>query len=127
MLPAAERSEANKMPSEARQIGFRHFQCNQSTKQPQCPSGGPVITLTPRPEGPSLMGRVGRVGRVGRMGRSRKVSFKFLHTLLVFRLSIYLLIHEIKIVTNILTGFKIRCQVGDFKFFFQNYPMYVIF
>ena len=56
MLPAAERSEANKMPSEARLIGFRHFQCNQSTKQPQCPSGGPVITLTSRPEGPSLMG-----------------------------------------------------------------------
>ena len=46
MLPAAERSEANKMPSDARQIGYRHFQCNQSTKQPQCPSGGPVITLT---------------------------------------------------------------------------------
>ena len=57
--------------------------------------------------------------RCGRVGRSRKVSFKFLHTLLVFRLSRYLPIHEIKIVTNILMGFKIGCQVGDFIFFFK--------
>ena len=47
---------------------------------------------------PSLMGRV---------GRSRKVSFKFLHTLWVNRLCIGLLIYEIKIVTNILMGLKI--------------------
>ena len=67
------------------------------------------------------------MARVGRVDGPSKGSFKFLHTLLVFRLSIYLLIHEIKIVTNILMGFKIRCQVGDFNFFFQNYPMYVIF
>ena len=36
-----------------------------------------------------------------------KVSFYFLRILWVYRLSIYLLIHEIKIVTNILMGFKI--------------------
>ena len=47
------------------------------------------------------------MGRVGRMGRSSKVSFKILHILWVCRLSIYLLIHEIKIVTDILMGFKI--------------------
>ena len=46
---------------------------------------------------------------VGRMGRSRKVSFKFLHTLWVYRLCICILIYEIKIVTNILMGFKISC------------------
>ena len=61
----------------------------------------------------------GTDGTDGTDGRSRKVSFKFLHTLLVFRLSIYLLIHKIKVVTNILMGFKIRCQVGDFIFFFK--------
>ena len=43
---------------------------------------------------------------MGRVGRSSKVSFKILHILWVFRLSIYLLIHEIKIVTDILMGFK---------------------
>ena len=59
--------------------------------------------LQSRPEGPSLMGRVGRVRRVG---RSRKVFFKFLHTLWVYRLCMYLLLYEIKIVTNILMGFK---------------------
>ena len=37
-------------------------------------------------------------------GRSRKVSFKFLHTLWVYRLCIYLLVYEIKIVTNNLMG-----------------------
>ena len=46
-------------------------------------------------------------GTGGRMGRKSKVSFKILHTLWVYRLSIYLLIHEIKIVTNILMDFKI--------------------
>ena len=74
---------------------------------------GPVITLTARPEGPSLMGRVGRVGRVGRMGRvdgDQKCPFNFF---IIFRyidyiyIYIYLLIYEMKIVTNILMGFKI--------------------
>ena len=55
---------------------------------------GPVLTLTARPEGPSLMGRTD--------GRSSKVSFKFLRTLWVFRTCIYILLYEIKIVTNIL-------------------------
>ena len=41
-----------------------------------------------------------------------KVSFKILHTLWVYRLSIYPLIYEIKIVTNIRIDFKIWCQVG---------------
>ena len=113
MLPAAERSESNKVPSEARLIGFRHIQCNQLTKQPQCPSGGPVITLTSRPEGPSLMGWMGWTD-----GPS-KGSFNFFHTLLFCRLGIYLLIHKIKIVTNILMGFKFLCQVEDFDHFFK--------
>ena len=54
-------------------------------------------------------------------GRSRKVSFKFLHTFWVYRLCITLLIYEIKIVTNILMGFKISCQVGGRGQKFQNY------
>ena len=52
------------------------------------------------------------MGRMGRVGRSRKVSFKFLHTLWVYRLCICILIYEIKIVTNILMGFKISRQFG---------------
>ena len=52
----------------------------------------------------------------GRVGRSRKVSFKFLHTLWVYILCICLQIYEIKIVTNILMGFKIH------RFFF--YPAF---
>ena len=32
-----------------------------------------------------------------------------------------------KISTNIRMGFKILCQVEDFVYFFQNYPMYVCF
>ena len=64
---------------------------------------GPLSTLTTEcPKGASLMGRVD-----GLDGRSSKVSFKILHTLWVYRLSIYLLIYEIKRVTNILMGFKI--------------------
>ena len=58
---------------------------------------------------------------VGRGGRSRKVSFKFLHTLWVYRLCICLLVYEIKIVTNILMGFKISCQVGGHGQKFKNY------
>ena len=34
---------------------------------------------------------------------------------------IYLLIYEIKVVTNILMGFKISCQVGGRVQKFQNY------
>ena len=72
-------------------------------------------------------GRMERVGRVGRNGRSRKVSFKFLHTLWVYRLCICLLVYEIKIVTNILMGLKISCQVGGRGQKFQNYSRYVTF
>ena len=54
-------------------------------------------------------------------GRSRKLSFKFLHTLLVYRLCICLLVYEIKIVINILMSFKISCQVGDRGQKVQNY------
>ena len=55
---------------------------------------------------------MGRVGRVGRVGRSRKVSFKFLPTLWAFRTFIYILVCEIKIVTNILKGFKFDVKLG---------------
>ena len=81
---------------------------------------GPVLTPTARREAPSLMGRTdGRTD--GRVGRSRKVSFKFLHTLWVNRLCIYLLVYEIKIVTNILMGLKVSCQVGGLGQKFQIY------
>ena len=43
----------------------------------------------------------------GGMGRLSKVSFNFLHTLWVYRLCIYLLVLVIKVVTDILMGFKI--------------------
>ena len=52
---------------------------------------------------------------------SSKVSFNFLHTLWVYRLCKCLLVYEIKIVTNILMGFKISCQVGGRGQKFQNY------
>ena len=68
------------------------------------------------------MGRMGRVGRVGRVGRSPKVSFKFLQTLWVFRTYIYILVYEIKIVTNILMGFKMWCQVGGGGIQFSKLP-----
>ena len=55
------------------------------------------------------------------------MSFKFLHTLWVYRLCICLLIYEIKIVTNILMGFKISCQVGGRGQKFQNYSRQVTF
>ena len=83
------------------------------------PPGSSILTLTARREAPSLMGRTG--GTDGRMARSRKVSFKFLHTLWVDILCLCLLIYEIKIVTNILMGFKISCQVGGRGQKFQNY------
>ena len=50
-----------------------------------------------------------------------KVSFKFLQILWVYSLCICLLVYEIKIVTNILMGFKISCQVGGRGQKFQNY------
>ena len=58
----------------------------------------------------------------GRVGRSRKVSFKILHTLWVYRLGIYLLIYGIKVVTKILMGFKIWCQVGVWGTQFSKLP-----
>ena len=42
------------------------------------------------------------------------VSSIFFHTMWVYRYGIYLLIHVIKIVTNIVMGFKIWCQVSKF-------------
>ena len=56
-----------------------------------------------------------------------EVSFKFFYTLWVNRLCICLLIYEIKIVTNILLGFKILCQVGVGGTKFQNCTRYVAF
>ena len=79
------------------------------------PPGSSILTLTARREAPSLMGRTD-----GWDGLS-KVSFKFLHTLWVYRLCICILIYEIKIVTNILMGFKISCQVGGRGQKFQIY------
>ena len=48
------------------------------------------------------------------------MSFNFFHTLWVYSLCIYLLIYEKKSITNILKGFKIWCQAGEFEFFFLN-------
>ena len=64
---------------------------------------------------------MGRVGRVDGWDGISKVSFNFLHTLWLYRLCIYLLVYEIKIVTNILMGFKVSCQVGGRGQKFQNY------
>ena len=85
---------------------FENFKNLSVFEAPTMSLRGPVLTLTARPEGPSLMGRVGRVGR------SRKVSFKFLQTLWAFRTCIYILVYKIKIVTNILMRFKIWSQLG---------------
>merc|ERR1711973_1015838 len=73
------------------------------------------------------MGRTGRTD--GTDGRKSKVSFKILHTLFVYRLSIYLLIHEKKnchqqcygfqnLMSNWGWGSKISDlqQVGDYFF-----------
>ena len=43
-----------------------------------------------------------------------------LNFLWVYRLSIYLLVYEIKIVTNNLMGLKVSCQVGGRGQKFQN-------
>ena len=59
--------------------------------------------LHARTEGSTLMGRV---------GRSSKMSFNIRHTLWPYTTCIHLLIYEIKIVTNILMGFKLWCQFG---------------
>ena len=60
--------------------------------------------------------------RVGQIGRSRKVSFIFLQTLCAFRTCLYILVYKIKIVTNILMGFKIWCQVGGGGIQFSKLP-----
>ena len=57
----------------------------------------------------------------GRVDGPEKCSLNFFHTLYVYRLCICILIYEIKIVTNILMGFKISCQVGGRGQKFQNY------
>ena len=67
------------------------------------------------------MGWDGMDGWLGWMDGISKVSFNFLHTLWVYRICICLLVYEIKIVTNILMGFKISCQVGGRGQKFQNY------
>ena len=59
------------------------------------------------PYGEARSAEVDGTGWTGWTGRKSKVSFKILHTLWVYRVSIYLLIHEIKFVTNIVMGFKI--------------------
>ena len=65
------------------------------------------------------------MGRVGRVGRSRKVSFNFLRTLWELRTCIYILVYKIKIVTNILMGFKFSCQVGYRGQKFQTHKKFV--
>ena len=74
----------------------------------------------------SKISKLQQVGDFSFFGSKRsllvsKISFNFLHTLWVYRLCICLLIYEIKIVTNILMGFKISCQVGGRGQKFQNY------
>ena len=85
------------------------------------PSGSSAKSITRRPKAgrarsASLMGRVGRVGR------SWRVSFKFLQTWCAFRTCIYILVSKIKIVTNILMGLKIWCQVGGGGIQFSKLP-----
>ena len=89
---------------------FENFKNLSVFEAPTMSLRGPVLTLTARPEGPSLMGRVGRVVRVG---RSPKVFLNFFKLCGYLELIyIYILVYEIKIVTNILMGFKMWCQVG---------------
>ena len=85
------------------------------------PSGSSAKSLTRRPKAGRARS-ASLMGRVGRMGRSRKVSFKILQTLWAFRTYIYILVYEIKIVTNILMGFKIWCQVGGGGIQFSKLP-----
>ena len=54
-----------------------------------------------------------------------KLSFKFLHTLYVYRINVY--ICTFIDVTNILMCFKFLCQFGVGEQHFWNYPMYVSF
>ena len=92
-----------------------HSPLEVSTKPLPLPPGSSA-GFTPRARSASLMG-----GMDGWNGRS-KVSFKFLYTLWVYRTCIYLLVYKYsKIVTNILMGFKISCQVGGHGQKFQNY------
>ena len=86
----------------------------------QCPFDVLRLSIyTTRPEGPSLR-MDGWDAWDGWDGMS-KASFKFLHTLWVYRLCICLLVYEIKIVINILIGFKVSCQVGGHGQKFQNH------
>ena len=62
------------------------------------------------------------MGWMGWMDGVSKVSFNFLHTLWVYRFCIFLHIYGIKIVTNILMGFKIWCQVGGGGTQFSKLP-----
>ena len=96
------------------------------TKQSQCPSGVQCQPLRTRPKA-EFDGTGGRVGRVGRVGRSRKVSFKFLHTLWINRLCIFLLVYEIKLSPTFLwvSKFDVKLKVGEHNF--QKYPIYVSF
>ena len=71
---------------------------------------GPALCLK-WPEGPPRA-RQREFDGVG-WGWLTKVSFNFLHTLWIYRLCIYLLVLVIKVVTDILMGFKIWCQVGE--------------
>ena len=88
----------------------------ESTKQPQCPS---VFDGTD--------GWDGWDGLDGLDGIS-KVSFKILHTMWVYRLSIYLLIHEKKKLSPTflwVSKFDIKLGVGEHDF--RNYHIYVTF
>ena len=79
---------------------------------------GPVLTLTARPEGPSLMGRV---------GRSRKVPLNFFelcgHLELVY---IYLYTKQ-KLSPTFLWVSKFDVKLGVGEYNFRNYPTYVSF
>ena len=100
------------------QVGDSIFIAAEVSTKPVHSPSGVQRNLRTRRGAPSLMGWLGRVGRVR---RSSKVSFKFLQTLWVFRTCLYILAYEIKIVTNILMGFKMWCQVWGLG---QNFQIY---
>ena len=78
---------------------------------------GPVKTLTARREAPSLMGRVDgwtgwTGGRVDGWDGPEKGPLNFFILCgYIDYVYVYLHVYEIKIVTNILMGFKVSCQV----------------
>ena len=84
---------------------------------------GPVPTPTIEAVRPSLMGRKGWTGWTGYQ-KGPLILFIFCGYI---EKGIYLLIYEKKVVTNILMGFKISCQVGGRVQKFQNYVMKVTF